>query len=81
MGNRNDSAKGQKKWKFLRPRLYKAVHNSGKKNYLFAESHASAQSTAMFYSFFGTCKHNNVDPFTCLKWVLEIIPDFIPQTN
>lgn len=48
----------------------------GKKNYLFAGSHASAQSAAMFYSFFGTCKHNNVDPFTWLKKVLEIIPDY-----
>ncbi|MFO7754821.1 MAG: transposase [Bacteroidales bacterium] len=48
----------------------------GKKNYLFAGSHASAQSAAMFYSFFGTCKLNNVDPFTWLKKVLEIIPDY-----
>jgi len=48
----------------------------GKKNYLFAGSHAGAQSAAMFYSFFATCKHNNVDPFTWLKKVLEIIPDY-----
>lgn len=48
----------------------------GRKNYLFAGSHAGAQSAAMFYSFFGTCKHNDVDPFTWLKKVLEIIPDY-----
>lgn len=48
----------------------------GRKNYLFAGSHAAAQSAAMFYSFFGTCKNNNVDPFTWLKRVLEIIPDY-----
>ena len=48
----------------------------GRRNYLFAGSHAGAQSAAMFYSFFATCKHNNVDPFTWLKKVLEIIPDY-----
>jgi transposase len=48
----------------------------GRKNYLFAGSHAGAQSAAMFYSFFASCKHNNVDPFTWLKKVLEIIPDY-----
>lgn len=48
----------------------------GKKNYLFAGSHAGAKSAAMFYSFFATCKHNDVDPYTWLKKVLEIIPDY-----
>ena len=48
----------------------------GRRNYLFAGSHAGAQSAAMFYSFFATCKHNNVDPFIWLKKVLEIIPDY-----
>jgi len=48
----------------------------GRRNYLFAGSHAGAQSAAMFYSFFATCKHNNVDPFAWLKKVLEIIPDY-----
>ena len=52
----------------------------GRRNYLFAGSHAGAQSAAMFYSFFATCKHNNVDPFTWLKKVLEIIPDY-PANN
>jgi len=48
----------------------------GRKNYLFAGSHAGAQGAVMFYSFFASCKHNNVDPFTWLKKVLEIIPDY-----
>ncbi len=48
----------------------------GKKNYLFAGSHAGAKSAAMFYSFFATCKHNELDPYTWLKKVLEIIPDY-----
>ena len=48
----------------------------GRKNYLFAGSHAGAQRAAMFYSFFGTCKMNSVNPFKWLKTVLEIIPDY-----
>jgi transposase len=48
----------------------------GRRNYLFAGSHAGAQSAAMFYSFFATCKHNNMDPYTWLKKILEIIPDY-----
>lgn len=48
----------------------------GRKNHLFAGSHAGAQKAAMFYSFFGTCKMNDVDPFTWFKTVLGIIPDY-----
>jgi hypothetical protein len=46
----------------------------GRKNYLFAGSERGAERAAMFYSFFGTCKKNNVNPFDWLKKVLEIIP-------
>ena len=46
----------------------------GRKNYLFAGSHEGAQRAAMFYSFFGTCKRNNINPFEWLKDVLERIP-------
>jgi len=46
----------------------------GRKNYLFAGSERGAERAAMFYSFFGTCKKNNVNPFLWLKKVLEIIP-------
>ena len=48
----------------------------GRKNYLFAGSHNGAERIAMFYSFFGTCKKNNVNPFTWLKYVLENLPDY-----
>lgn len=48
----------------------------GRKNYLFAGSERGAQRAAMFYSFFGTCKKNNVNPFDWLKKVLEIIPTY-----
>jgi transposase len=46
----------------------------GRKNYLFAGSHEGAQRAAMFYSFFGTCRKNNINPFEWLKDVLERIP-------
>ena len=48
----------------------------GRKNYLFAGSHDGAERIAMFYSFFGTCQKNNVEPFKWLKYVLENLPDY-----
>jgi transposase len=48
----------------------------GRKNYLFAGSHEGARRAAMFYSFFGTCKKNNVNPYQWLKKVLEVIPEY-----
>jgi len=47
----------------------------GRKNYLFAGSHEGAQRAAMMYSFFGTCKVNNIEPFHWLTQVLTKIPD------
>lgn len=47
----------------------------GRKNYLFAGSERGAERAAMFYSFLGTCKKNNVNPFEWLKKVLEVIPE------
>ncbi len=46
----------------------------GRKNYLFAGSARGAQRAAMFYSFFGTCKKNNINPYVWLKKVLDVIP-------
>jgi len=43
----------------------------GRKNYLFAGSHRAAQGIAMFYSFFGTCKARQVNPYHWLKYALE----------
>ena len=48
----------------------------GRKNYLFAGSERGAQRAAMFYSFFGTCKKNGVNPYEWLKKILEIIPEY-----
>jgi transposase len=47
----------------------------GRKNYLFAGSHNGAKRAAMFYSFFGTCKKNNVNPYQWLKATLDVIAD------
>lgn len=47
----------------------------GRKNYLFAGSHDAAQRIAMMYSFFATCKANDVNPFEWLKITLDKIPD------
>ena len=45
----------------------------GRKNYLFAGSHAGAQRIAMMYSFFATCKAKGVNPYTWLTETLEKI--------
>jgi len=47
----------------------------GRKNFLFAGSHESAQNIAMFYSFFATCKTHDINPHTWLCDVLNRIPE------
>ena len=47
----------------------------GRKNYLFAGSHDAAQRSAMFYSFFGTCKMHGVNPHKWMSKVLEVIAE------
>jgi len=47
----------------------------GRKNYLFAGSHESAQNIAMFYSFFACCKTHNINPHTWLCDVINRIPE------
>jgi len=47
----------------------------GRKNYLFAGSHEAARHAAMIYSFMGTCKINNIEPFQWLKETLNRISD------
>lgn len=47
----------------------------GRKNYLFAGSHHSAQNIAMFYSFFASCKVNDVNPQQWLTYVLTNIKE------
>jgi transposase len=47
----------------------------GRKNYLFAGNHDAAENIAMFYSFFGTCKKNDIDPQKWLAYVINNIND------
>lgn len=47
----------------------------GRKNYLFAGNHRSAQRIAMMYSFFATCKAKEKDPSQWLEYVLESLAD------
>ncbi len=46
----------------------------GRKNYLFAGSHNGAMRAAMLYSFLGTCKRNEINPFEWLRSLLDKIP-------
>ncbi|WP_394760148.1 IS66 family transposase [Flavobacterium sp.] len=45
----------------------------GRKNYLFAGSHDAAKNIAMYYSFFATCKKNEINPLKWLSYVLKNI--------
>ncbi|EDP94118.1 transposase [Kordia algicida OT-1] len=47
----------------------------GRKNYLFAGSHKAAQKAAMMYSFFATCKINDVEPYSWLHDVFKRISE------
>jgi transposase len=53
--------------------LCKALHNLGRKNYLFAGSHEAAARSAMLYSLRGTSKLHSINPFTWLRDVLQRI--------
>lgn len=48
----------------------------GRKNYLFAGSHNAAQNTAIIYSFFASCKANDVNPLLWINDILQKIPDW-----
>ena len=45
----------------------------GRKNYLFAGSHDAAKNIAMYYSFFATCKKNEINTLKWLCYVLKNI--------
>jgi transposase len=47
----------------------------GRKNYLFAGSHESAQRIAMLYSLLASCKATGVNPTEWLTHVLEELPN------
>lgn len=43
----------------------------GRKNYLFAGNHEAAANIANFYTVFGTCKKQVINPYNYLVWYLE----------
>jgi len=47
----------------------------GRKNYLFAGSHAGAEKAAMVNSLMGSCKMQNINPYDYLQDVLERLPE------
>ena len=47
----------------------------GRKNYLFCGSHKAAQNAAMIYSFFGSCKMQDINPRVWLTQTLERLPN------
>lgn len=61
----------------------------GRKNFLFAGSHESAQRIAMIYSLLASCKVNGMEPMRWLTHVLEELPkrsvnnieDLLPYKN
>ncbi len=46
----------------------------GRKNWLFANTPAGAQSSAVIYSLIETAKENHLDPYKYLLWVLQTAP-------
>ncbi len=51
----------------------------GRKNYMFAGSHEGAKRAAMYYTFFGTCKLKNINPYKWLKETLDKLPRTAPE--
>lgn len=47
----------------------------GRKNWLFANTPAGAQSSAVIYSLIETAKENKLDPYKYLLWVLQNAPE------
>jgi hypothetical protein len=47
----------------------------GRKNYLFAGSHAGAQRAAMTYSLLGSCKRQGINANEYLQDVLQRLPE------
>lgn len=46
----------------------------GRKNWLFANTPAGAQSSAVVYSLIETAKENGLDPYRYLRWLLDTAP-------
>lgn len=48
----------------------------GRKNFLFANTPAGAQSSAVIYSIMETAKENGLDPYRYLLWIFRTAPKF-----
>ena len=46
----------------------------GRKNWLFSNSQQGAREIAAIYSLIETAKHNGLEPYAYLQYVLEILP-------
>ena len=46
----------------------------GRKNFLFCNTPAGVQSSAVLYSLIGTAKETGLDPYRYLCWVLKRTP-------
>ena len=53
----------------------------GRKNWLFANTPAGAQSSAVIYSLIETAKENKLDPYRYLLWVLQNAPKLSQTTE
>ena len=53
----------------------------GRKNWLFANTPAGAQSSAVVYSLIETAKEHKLDPYRYLLWVLECAPVLAQQNE
>ncbi len=49
----------------------------GRKNWLFAGNHQSAERSGMIYSILESCVLNNVEPFSYIKDVLIRLPELL----
>ncbi len=47
----------------------------GRKNYLFAGNHDAATNISYYYTVFGTCKAQGVDPYAYMVWFLSKVAD------
>jgi transposase len=50
----------------------------GRKNYTFLGSDRGGRTAAVLYSFTGTCKHHDIDPFAYFQDVLSRLPSMSP---
>lgn len=53
----------------------------GRKNWLFANTLAGAQSSAAIYSLIETAKETGLDSYRYLLWALKEAPNYLKQTG